>query len=502
MRLLSLIGALLMFLGASSATAQQTVTRGPAGSPVGGLAGAAWADRNNDGYVDGYIYNGTYYAGAPAGASATAPSVSAPQIPAAPSGIDPRWGVLGEMVERNFEMTDRWGLLAAVRWETPNLAVEWSMFGWGDYKFVIRLDPASGKLSTTAWKQDYNLFAAADGAIMQRDSTGREAPFITRDPDGQYRLHYNGGSERFRLHPAGGPKEPKFQKIVAQGRLRAADPTLNTQLASAPAVPQLQQVAPQTVITHNIDQTAAPPASSVAPAVAAAAAVSGPRYALVIGNSQYQASLGRLPNPVNDAQSVAAALRAVGFDVDLVVDADQKGMKRAISRFGERLSMAGRGATGLFYYAGHGIQSRGTNYLIPVSAPIEREADLDLEAVAADTVLAQMEDAGAATSIVILDACRNMPLARSFRSASRGLARMDAPNGSFVAYSTAPGAVAADGDGRNSPFAIALVKQLGQKGAAIEAVFRGVRREVVQATGGQQTPWDSSSLLDPFYFVP
>ena len=112
-----------------------------------------------------------------------------------------------------------------------------------------------------------------------------------------------------------------------------------------------------------------------------------------------------------------------------------------------------------------------------------------------------MEDAGAATSIVILDACRNMPLARSFRSASRGLARMDAPNGSFVAYSTAPGAVAADGDGRNSPFAAALIKQIGEKGTPIEVMFRGIRREVVAATGGQQTPWDSSSLLEPFYFA-
>jgi carboxyl-terminal processing protease len=267
--------------------------------------------------------------------------------------------------------------------------------------------------------------------------------------------------------------------------------------SAAPVVAQPQAAEPQTFNQVVVQQ---PQPSSIAPAIAAGAAASGPRYALIIGNSQYGASLGRLPNPANDAQSVASALRAVGFDVDLVVDADQKGMKRAISRFGERLSSA-RGATGLFYYAGHGIQSRGTNYLIPVSAPIEREADLDLEAVAADTVLAQMEDAGAATSIVILDACRNMPLARSFRSSSRGLARMDAPNGSFIAYSTAPGATAADGDGRNSPFAAALVKQIGQKGTPIEVMFRGIRKDVLQATGGQQVPWDSSSLVEPFYFA-
>jgi carboxyl-terminal processing protease len=288
--------------------------------------------------------------------------------------------------------------------------------------------------------------------------------------------------------------------MIAEGKTRAADPSLNTRMASAPPVAALPQAsAPQTVIATTVQNPQ--PASSMSPAIAAAAASSGPRYALIIGNSQYGALLGRLPNPVNDAQSVAAALKAVGFNVDLVTDADQRAMKRAISRFGERLAAA-RGATGLFYYAGHGIQSRGTNYLIPVAAPIEREADLDLEAVAADTVLAQMEDAGAATSIVILDACRNMPLARSFRSSSRGLARMDAPNGSFIAYSTAPGSTAADGDGRNSPFASALVRQIGQKGLPIEVMFRGIRKDVLQATGGQQTPWDSSSLVDPFYFVP
>lgn len=266
-------------------------------------------------------------------------------------------------------------------------------------------------------------------------------------------------------------------------------------------MPPLQQTPSETLAPVKVARPETPQPSSVAPAIAAAAASSGPRYALIIGNGQYSASFGPLANPVNDAQAVAAALSAVGFDVDLVTDADQKAMKRAISRFGERLSSA-RGATGLFFYAGHGIQSRGTNYLIPVSAPIKREADLDLEAVAADTVLAQMEDAGASTSIVILDACRNMPLARSFRSTSRGLARMDAPNGSFIAYSTAPGSVAADGEGRNSPFAAAFVRQIGHKGLPIEVIFRSIRRDVVQATVGQQTPWDSSSLLDPFYFVP
>jgi uncharacterized caspase-like protein len=227
----------------------------------------------------------------------------------------------------------------------------------------------------------------------------------------------------------------------------------------------------------------------------------GPRLALVIGNSKYGAALGELANPANDAVTMTQALKSVGFQVETLTDADQKSIKRAIARFGERLRAAGPGSTGLFFYAGHGIQTRGTNYLIPVGAAIEAEADVDLESVAADTVLLQMEEAGTSTSIVILDACRNMPLMRSFRSGSRGLARMEAPNGSFVAYSTAPGSVAADGTGKNSPFVTALAQQISRKGQPIEVVFRDVRRTVLETTGGKQTPWDSSSLISPFYFV-
>lgn len=228
------------------------------------------------------------------------------------------------------------------------------------------------------------------------------------------------------------------------------------------------------------------------------AAVSGPRYALVVGNSSYGA-LGILRNPVNDAHVISAALRRSGFHVVEVTDADQRTLKRSIADFGHNLS-ARRGSIGLFYYAGHGAQTRGINYLIPVGARIEAEADLDLEGIDADTIMHQLEGAGAATSIVILDACRNMPLQRSLRGGIRGLARMDAPTGSFVAYSTAPGAVAADGEGDNSPFARALASEMGKRGQDIEAMFRNVRKRVLAETNGQQIPWDSSSLVETFVF--
>ena len=228
---------------------------------------------------------------------------------------------------------------------------------------------------------------------------------------------------------------------------------------------------------------------------------SGPRLALVIGNSAYAASMGQLPNPANDAGAMSQALGALGFQVTLLRNADQKSMRRAISDFGRRLAKAGPGSTGLFFYAGHGIQAKGINYLIPTDANIQTQADVEMEAVGADAVLEQMEEARASTNIVILDACRNMPLVRGFRSPTRGLAPMDAPNGSFIAYSTAPGSVAADGVGANSPFVTALVKNLRRKGESIESIFRDVRREVLVTTEGTQTPWDSSSLVQPFYFA-
>jgi uncharacterized caspase-like protein len=248
---------------------------------------------------------------------------------------------------------------------------------------------------------------------------------------------------------------------------------------------------------------AAPPAAASAVAAVAAPAIlpaaAGPRVALVVGISAYGA-IGDLANPVNDAGAVAAALREVGFDVELLLDPDQRTLRAAVSRLGGRMAAAGSGATGLFFFAGHGIQSRGVNYLIPARAAISHEADLVLEALPADAVLAQMQEAEASTNILILDACRNMPFTRSFRNAARGLAQMDAPNGSFIAYSTAPGSTAADGVGSNSPFATALVREITRPSQPIEVTFRNVRRSVLRETAGEQTPWDSSSLVEPFYF--
>jgi carboxyl-terminal processing protease len=229
-------------------------------------------------------------------------------------------------------------------------------------------------------------------------------------------------------------------------------------------------------------------------------AAAEPRLALVIGNGKYGKEIGSLINPPNDANLVSDSLTKLGFKVTKLVNGDQKAMKRAISNFGQALSAAGPDAVGLFFYAGHGIQVDGTNYLIPVGAAIAAEADVDLEAVSAETVLKQMEYAGARVNIVILDACRNNPLPRSMRGADRGLARMDAPTGSFIGYSTSPGDVANDGDGKNSPYTAALVSEMSKPGVAIEEAFRNVRVKVMQTTSKAQVPWDSSSLTGAFYF--
>jgi carboxyl-terminal processing protease len=235
----------------------------------------------------------------------------------------------------------------------------------------------------------------------------------------------------------------------------------------------------------------------------ASAALAEPRVALVIGNSAYQGDLPALPNPANDAKLMAQTLKSVGFDVVEAEDANQDEMKQAIAAFSEKLTAAGSEGTGLFFYAGHGVQVAGENYLIPVDAKIKREAEVDLVAVSASTVLKQMEFANSAVNIIILDACRNNPLGDGARSLSRGLAKIEtAPRGSFIAYSTAPGSTAADGDGLNSPYTKALAETITEPGLSIADVFQEVRTKVLASTGNQQTPWDSSSLTGRFYFKP
>lgn len=221
------------------------------------------------------------------------------------------------------------------------------------------------------------------------------------------------------------------------------------------------------------------------------------RLALVIGNAVY--SFSPLKNPVNDASDMATTLQKLGFTVILKKNVSLREMEQSIKDFGARLK---QGGVGLFYFAGHGLQADGINYLVPIGARIDKESDIKYEAMDAGRVLDEMAGAGNGFNIAILDACRDNPFARRFRSASRGLAVFgSAPVGTYISYSTGPGQVALDGDGRNSPFASALMHYVQEPGLTIEQVFKNVRYRLGRETAGKQVPWELSSLEGDFFFV-
>ena len=220
------------------------------------------------------------------------------------------------------------------------------------------------------------------------------------------------------------------------------------------------------------------------------------RIALVIGNANY--ANGPLKNPINDATDISVALKLSGFEVIDQRNASLIDMTRAIRQFGDKLLNAD---VGLVYFSGHGIEAKGRNYLIPVNATMLREDEIAFQSIDANLILEKMNTANKSVNILIIDACRDNPFTRSFRGVNKGLAQMDAPAGTIVAFATSPGKTAADGIGRNSPFTRSLVQAMKKANTPIEAVFKEVRKNVVEETKGQQTPWESSSLIGDFYFT-
>jgi uncharacterized caspase-like protein len=239
---------------------------------------------------------------------------------------------------------------------------------------------------------------------------------------------------------------------------------------------------------------AEPPRGSPAAQAVAPALRQEQRLALVIGNAAYKDA--PLTNPVNDARAMAAALKLAGFTVLLHTDVDRRTLMEAVRDFGNRLP---KGGIGVFYFAGHGMQIKGRNYLIPVAADIQREDEVAYAALDAQAVLDKMETAGNGTNVMILDACRNNPFARSFRSSMQGLAQMDAPVGTLVAFATAPGSVASDGPSANGLYTQHLLTAMREPGAKIEDVFKKVRSAVRRDSGGQQIPWETTSLEGDIY---
>jgi hypothetical protein len=222
-----------------------------------------------------------------------------------------------------------------------------------------------------------------------------------------------------------------------------------------------------------------------------------PRIALVIGNDAYPTA--RLSNPVNDANEMARTLRDTGFEVRQKNNATQREMGALIREFGERLR---GGGVGVFYFAGHGMQIKGRNFLVPVDADIEREDEVAYSAIDAGQVLEKMEIAKNRLNILILDACRNNPFIRSSRAGGQGLAQMDAPVGTLIAFATSPGAVASDGGGKHGLYTLHLLENLRTPGLRLEDVFKNVRIAVRRDSKGKQIPWEATSLEGDFYFVP
>ena len=221
----------------------------------------------------------------------------------------------------------------------------------------------------------------------------------------------------------------------------------------------------------------------------------GKRVALVIGNSAYP--MAPLRNPINDARAMAKTLNQLGFEVILRTNMTQRGMVEALRDFGGRL---GRDGEAVFYYSGHGMQVKGRNYLIPVDADIRGEDEVPYMSLDMAQVLDKLEAARSRANIVILDACRNNPFVRTFRSGRTGLAQMDAPVGTLIAFATAPGSEARDGDGEFGTYTRHLLKHLPTPGLPVELVLRRVREGVTAETKDRQVPWESSSLKGDFLF--
>jgi hypothetical protein len=240
----------------------------------------------------------------------------------------------------------------------------------------------------------------------------------------------------------------------------------------------------------RIAQQSTPTSSQIAPTQA-----TGRRIALVVGNANYK--VRPLRNPRNDADDMSRSLRTSGFEVIDLRDASLQQMRTGVRQFGDRLL---NNDVGLVYYSGHGVEVKGRNYFIPVNADVMREDEIADQGLDVSLILEKMNTAGKGVNILIVDACRDDPFGRSFRSSSRGLAQMDAPKGTIIAYATSPGKVASDGEGRNSPYTKNLVRAMQQPNKPIEQVFKEVRRAVQDETKNQQTPWENTSLSGDFYF--
>lgn len=317
---------------------------------------------------------------------------------------------------------------------------------------------------------NYNLGFCdeADGNIWGADENYRRADRLTNEPDKTLAAALSRTQTAIKRLDAQGKARPDL--VAAAGSALAVKPTAQPQLAVA--VSAAAPIPPELLIEDK-------------------------RTALVIGNSKYPTM--PLANPANDAADIADRLRKLKFDVVYAENAKLRDMDRAFDEFVRRLKPGG---VALVFYAGHGVQVAGENWLVPVDATLQNEREVPRQAFALNQVMERLDVAKPAVNIVILDACRNDPFTRSWKRAAGGggLATVQAPSGTLVAYSTAPGKTAEDGDGRNSPYTKALLKSLAQPNLKLEDVFKHAGRGVMQATENRQVPWNNSSVTGDFYF--
>lgn len=224
-----------------------------------------------------------------------------------------------------------------------------------------------------------------------------------------------------------------------------------------------------------------------------------PKVALVLGNSNYK-SVPALRNPANDAAAIAEVLKGFGFAVTLKLDGILEDMQAATRTYIQLLDES-RGV-GLFYYAGHGLQLSWTNFLVPVDAAIRKVEDVQTRCVDLSGLMHGLRKATNPMNIIILDACRENPFERDFKVSNRGLTQMDTPNDTLLAYATAPGNVASDGEGANGLYTEVLLKEIRTPETRVEDVFKRVRLNVRRRTRGAQVPWESTSLEEDFWFIP
>jgi tetratricopeptide (TPR) repeat protein len=392
-----------------------------------------------------------------------------------------------------------------------------------DINEAIRLNPAlpSPLINrTVVWraKGDYDhAIADASAAIGLANSN---APVAVLTPPGSILI--SAYLHRALAYEAKGDFEHAKQDFKstlggvasdAGSKANQATARVRLSLLTEPAAPPTPQTPASSgeVQTAILTPASPPTATPISPPVAAAPANTGRRVALVIGNGAY-AHVRALPNPPNDARSVAKSLRDIGFTVSEGVDLDRAAMGKMTSDF---LRGAVRAQVALVYYAGHGVQIDGRNYLVPVDAQLKPGGKITDGMIDMDTILAGLDDP-VRTNILIFDACRNNPLEQQVASAvpnraveaGSGLAApatLGAGStlgaGTLIAFATAPGRVALDGQGDNSPFSAALSRYIGTAGLEVQQMLTRVRAEVVATTGGKQVPWSNSSLLGEVYLA-